>query len=550
MSYLILANFYMAVFYTFYILLLKNETFFQYNRMYLTGTLLLSFLLPLIQLPWIRQWFSESTVLQVRASFDEVLVVTSGSPAVSNAGEAWSPLLVIYWAGVTIMALWLCFRVYDMIRQLRQPQAKQSFSFLHLVRVDQAQPGAAVIWQHERAHVRYLHSLDVLLAEVVILFSWFNPIAYLYRKSIKLQHEYQADAFVAANGKDAAGYAEILLSNAFHVPLHTLTNHFNQQSFIKNRIVMLFKEKSKRTALLKYAFAAPLFAAMVIFSSAKSPEISLADTLSGQGTADEPVQQRGAIVQQGEAKFLQGLGGNIRYAEAALNAKKAGVIGLAFVKTGVTITDIQTMGDFGYGMEAEVIRALKTPAVNETLADGKYFMNIRLGLGDAKQGPEKRAPRMDVVPNQFMDYTKLQSIIIIGYGKKKSSVPVANSQDTVKEKAEEYSKVEVKPEPQGGMAAFLKFVGDNYKYPQAAIDNGVNGRLTLEFVVNTDGSLSDIRVLKDLGFETGEEAIRVLKLSENWKPGLIKGKPVRVMYTLPIAMKVSPPAKEEKEQPE
>ncbi|SEM02175.1 outer membrane transport energization protein TonB [bacterium A37T11] len=102
----------------------------------------------------------------------------------------------------------------------------------------------------------------------------------------------------------------------------------------------------------------------------------------------------------------------------------------------------------------------------------------------------------------------------------------------------DFTSVEVKPEPPGGMAAFLRYIGENYHYPQAAVDNGINGRVTLQFVVERDGSLTDIKVLRDLKYGTGEEAARVLKSAKKWKPGIQNGRPVRVTYTLPIALKV------------
>lgn len=95
--------------------------------------------------------------------------------------------------------------------------------------------------------------------------------------------------------------------------------------------------------------------------------------------------------------------------------------------------------------------------------------------------------------------------------------------------------VEVMPEfPGGGSAAFYKFFQKNYKYSEEARKHGVSGRVFMSFVVEKDGSLTDIKVLRDLGFGTGEEGIRLLKSSPKWKPGLSNGRPVRVAYTLPF----------------
>lgn len=95
-----------------------------------------------------------------------------------------------------------------------------------------------------------------------------------------------------------------------------------------------------------------------------------------------------------------------------------------------------------------------------------------------------------------------------------------------------YICLEVKPEFKTGIKNFYKYVGDNYKLPNV---NGLTGTILVTFVVEKDGSLTDIEVLKDLGYGTGEEAIRVLKACPKWNPGLQDGgKPVRVKYTFPI----------------
>jgi hypothetical protein len=93
-----------------------------------------------------------------------------------------------------------------------------------------------------------------------------------------------------------------------------------------------------------------------------------------------------------------------------------------------------------------------------------------------------------------------------------------------------------KPEYPGGMGEFYKFVGDNYVTPK---DNQLKGKIYVIFVIETDGSLSNIRFFRDIGFGTGEEAVRVLNLCPNWIPGKLDGKPVRVEYSFPISIQAS-----------
>ena len=93
--------------------------------------------------------------------------------------------------------------------------------------------------------------------------------------------------------------------------------------------------------------------------------------------------------------------------------------------------------------------------------------------------------------------------------------------------------IEVKPDFPGGIEKFYKFVGNNYKAPE---EEGLKGKVYVTFVVEKDGSLTDIKVLRDIGYGTGAEAIRVLKKCPRWTPGEQNGKKVRVLYSLPITI--------------
>ncbi|MCR5589484.1 MAG: energy transducer TonB [Bacteroidales bacterium] len=93
---------------------------------------------------------------------------------------------------------------------------------------------------------------------------------------------------------------------------------------------------------------------------------------------------------------------------------------------------------------------------------------------------------------------------------------------------------ETEPEYPGGIEAMYKFVQDNLKYPQLALENGIQGRVYLTFVVEEDGSISNVRVLRDIGGGCGLEAKRVVEMMPKWKPGKQRDKVVRTQYNLPI----------------
>ncbi|RTY92515.1 energy transducer TonB [Flavobacterium sp. GT3R68] len=114
--------------------------------------------------------------------------------------------------------------------------------------------------------------------------------------------------------------------------------------------------------------------------------------------------------------------------------------------------------------------------------------------------------------------------------------PVGNGPaDVVEEDNNIYNTagIEVKPAFPGGIDKFYKFVGNNYRTPE---EEGLKGKVYVTFVVEKDGSLTDIKVIRDIGFGTGKEAIRVLKSSPKWVPGEQNGKKVRVLYSLPITI--------------
>jgi protein TonB len=97
-----------------------------------------------------------------------------------------------------------------------------------------------------------------------------------------------------------------------------------------------------------------------------------------------------------------------------------------------------------------------------------------------------------------------------------------------------FTVVEQQPEFPGGISEMYKYLGKNIKYPSAASRANVSGKVFMTFVVNTDGSIQDVQVLKGLGFGCDEEATRVVKSMPKWKPGRQSGRPVRVKYNLPI----------------
>lgn len=101
-----------------------------------------------------------------------------------------------------------------------------------------------------------------------------------------------------------------------------------------------------------------------------------------------------------------------------------------------------------------------------------------------------------------------------------------------------YQIVEVMPEFSGGMEKMMDYLSNNIKYPEEAKEKGISGRVFLSFVIEKDGSVSNVKVAKGIGKLCDDEAVRVVKAMPKWKPGMQKGKPVRVTYMLPITFKL------------
>jgi protein TonB len=124
-------------------------------------------------------------------------------------------------------------------------------------------------------------------------------------------------------------------------------------------------------------------------------------------------------------------------------------------------------------------------------------------------------------------------LLFLVFGIFASSATMAQADSSATEKI--YTSVQMVPSYPGGMENFYKFLAKKVRYPDEARAHGTQGKVIVSFVVEKDGSLTDIHLVKDVKDGLGNEAIRVMKLSPKWTPGLQNGKPVRVVYSVPIS---------------
>jgi TonB family protein len=535
-QYLLLVNIYLVLFYVFYVLLLRKETFFQLNRVYLVAAALLSFFIPAIQADWVQNLVITQQVKQTIYSLPVMeLQVT---PTENNYIRMGEILALFYLGGIMVLSARLAWQLFKLKKVLSMPKADAPYSFFKKVRLDESSQDNAVIEAHEHVHAQQWHSADVLLVEMVMIINWFNPIVYFYRSTIKHIHEYIADRQAVLAGTNKADYALLLLRQTFDAPPHYLVNPFFNHSLLKKRIIMLQKNRSQRISLIKYGLSAPLFILMLILSSATINNSAAVNTINdkaqelfitpaneldlsgvvGNNNANAIVAPTDTVdkdavfseVEQipefpgGIEAFSKFLAGNVRYPKAARDKGVEGRVLCTFIveKNGA-LSNIKIAKSVEADIDAESVRVLKlSPKWNPGIQN---HHKVRVQF---------------TVPINFT---------LAGDRKKKTTTAAISGNKQA------YSSVESLPDFPGGVEAFGKFLAKNTRYPKNAREKNIQGRVICTFVVERDGSLSGITVLRGVDPEIDEESVRVLKLSPKWTPGMQGKEKVRTQFSVPIS---------------
>ena len=538
-QYLLLANVYLALFYGFYVILLRRETFFQLNRVYLISSALLSFLIPLIQAEWARNLFITQRINQTIYGLDTVNVINVQIPVQQNQGFTFGEgLVVIYLGGIVFLLGKFLMQLYLLRNALNNPAAHGAYSFFSKIILDGNLVDRKTIMAHEQVHARQLHSADVLFVETIMIINWFNPVVYLYRKAIKHIHEFIADRHALNAGASRQEYALLLLSETFKAPINQLVNPFFNHTLLKQRIMMLQKDRSQRIALVKYGLSAPLFALMIIFSSAtvktnnvitriniKANELMLLQTRPvvtdiaitpktiKAAVKNSPVQktklsfytspQQSAEFPGGVGAFGAFLGKTIKMTPEikATLPQKAVIVQFIVEKNGL-LTNMKVLRGTGPSA-AEAVRALslsprwKPGKQNGVVVRQQYTVPVKFSMMDE------------------------QNLGKAGYGNDSKAI---------------FTVVDQSAEFPGGINAFSTFLGKNIKITPEIRAMMPFPKVICEFIVEQDGTLTNFRVLRGSGLrEADNEAIRVLTTSPKWVPGTQNGNPVRQQYTIPIA---------------
>lgn len=276
--YLLEANLYLVIFYGFYYLMLRKETFYVHNRCYLISVTILAFVLPLLQIGYLNSFFTklettemtpETKLTHKQTNFD--LILSYSNTALKFAYIGVAVVLCINFIKGLYHILSLIWKAKKQkmgnIVQIEINDPQVAFSFFNYLFLNPNAKEQETILKHELVHIRQKHSLDVILFELISITNWFNPISWLLKKDIQLLHEYIADEQTTAFTLKKHEYAMFLIQNSFGQLPNPLSNQLFNQSILKMRINMLNKEKSAGRARLRFLLAVPIAAAMVCSSS-------------------------------------------------------------------------------------------------------------------------------------------------------------------------------------------------------------------------------------------------------------------------------------------
>ncbi|MNQ69774.1 BlaR1 peptidase M56 [compost metagenome] len=300
----------------FYKLLLQKETFFQLNRLVLLSCMILAFILPLLPVPQQLSLRKDAVVTPIpltKAAVDKSQAIELKAPPVQEvfAEQAkqtfdvdmllqW--LVYLYWFGVLIFALnflmqacVLLYRAYSLsaiqdgkfrIVEITGDKAPCSFAnniFINPEKYEWETYNQILL--HEKIHIEQKHTIDLLLAEIVLVFQWFNPFAWQWRKALESNLEFLTDAkMLQQDTVEKESYQFSLLKVAApHFPLSLTTNY--NQSLIKKRIIMMNSKKSSVHTTWKYFFLLPL---LVLFACLFNQPVAQGQTLN---LNEEPKEQ-------------------------------------------------------------------------------------------------------------------------------------------------------------------------------------------------------------------------------------------------------------------
>jgi len=387
LTYLIQVVLISGLMYLFFILILKNLTYFRLNRIYLLSSFIIAVVVPFIEIPVAESLNGISSAVVI----DEIVITSSGNQTLTVSNNSPDIFTIIYLAISAVLFLRILYGVISIIR-IRRKSSKQiidnnivfaskvelsPFSIFKMVfcfeKELEDEKSIKQILAHERIHISQYHSLDIVFSEIICMLFWINPFFWLLKYNLKSTHEYLADEKVMEQGFEPAGYFMLLFSNVVGMRIG-LANNLNQSLTLK-RMKMMKKERSPRWLRLAYLITLPFVAAIVFafsctdaganygaFEKKGSILFPVDDTVKSTVTGEiyEEVDEM-PVYGNGQEDLVNFIVKEVVYPE---QAKKNGIQGKVFVSYVVTTTgkvaDVEVLESVNDLLDAEAVRVVSS----------------------------------------------------------------------------------------------------------------------------------------------------------------------------------------------
>lgn len=308
----------LALFYLFHKLLMSRDTFHTFNRFAILSMMLLSLVLPLVHL----SLDSEAGINRGTVALEELVAQTVVADGGNGVGEGLSLtqlLLAAYVLGVVLFVGKALLSVGSLLRLIRRARCVEvrngiriytmqgdisPFSWFRYIIMSEKdwQENRREIVLHEMAHIRRCHSMDVAVCNMMIVFQWYNPAAWLLKRELQTVHEYEADEAVLSAGVDATHYQMLLIRKAVGERLFSMANNLNHNS-LKKRITMMKIKRTNPVQKAKIAFVLPL-AAMTVAAFASQKVENLSEKVEQESEAFSSVSDNPVVRAVGETAHV------------------------------------------------------------------------------------------------------------------------------------------------------------------------------------------------------------------------------------------------------
>jgi hypothetical protein len=393
-TYLLELNIVLVILYAAYKIIFERDKNFKVRRVYLFGVILLPFMLPVI--PDAAR-ISFGGIAPVTITLDEITIFGEGSTAPGGGSIVfWDIMAWIYLGILALGILKLCIQLASIYRAVRYSERLESqgsillshpsmhaSSFFGYVFIDPEHVGDKsfrYIVEHENIHKREWHSVDRMLVELFVMINWFNPVAWLFRRSVIENLEYLADSAMIRRGTDTRQYQLSILNQ--YIGSASITNQFSSQ--IKKRINMLNKDYKLGSSWKLIMFIPLLFLAFILVSCTEK------DT---SGVSEEPGLKKSAKVEnkiyrqvedmptfQGGnfLDFRKYIAKNIKYPKQAVEAGASGKVFVTFIVRHTGKVDIPEINELPPPVEGEedkevVVVGYRPTDKDSPVPDEKYI---------------------------------------------------------------------------------------------------------------------------------------------------------------------------------